>query len=317
MKLQVPFLQFPLHFDGDALAAEVLAIEESWWRPHPNGLPGNSALTLITTKGIPDSDELYGPMLPTPHLARCPYLMQVLASIGATWGRTRLMRLSGQAEVAEHVDVNYYWRERARVHVPIITQPTVRFICGDAEINMAAGDCWIFDTWRKHRVLNDATRPRIHLVADTVGGEGYWKHVSAARPAGRDLPGWQARLVPPIPGAAPSLDFESVNAPVVMSPWEMREHIVFMLNEAEPHPQLGAVQQILLRLSRHWHALWSCHGESEAGWPRYYELLEATDRELRAQAAGIVLKNGITFTRGISHAVLDVALKARLEKRTA
>lgn len=311
MKLQVPFLQFPLHFDADALAAEVLAIDEASWRPHPNGLPGNTALTLITTDGIADSDKLYGPMLPTPHLQRCPYLMQALASVGATWGRTRLMRLSGQAEVALHVDINYYWRERVRVHVPIITQPTVRFTCGDAEIHMAAGDCWIFDTWRQHRVINDADRPRIHLVADTVGGVGFWNHVSGGRPAGRDLQGWEARDVLPTPGPLPLLDYESVNAPIVMTPWEMREHIVFMLNEAEPNPQLAIVQQILLRLTRHWHALWSCYGENPEGWPRYRVLLDDAARELRVQAAGVTLRNGITFMQGISGAMLDVALEAR------
>ena len=53
--------------------------------------------------------------------------MQVMASIGAVWGRTRLMRLSGHAEVTPHVDINYYWRERVRVHVPIVTQPTRAF----------------------------------------------------------------------------------------------------------------------------------------------------------------------------------------------
>ncbi len=121
-------------------------------------------------------------MRPTRHLERCPYLQQVLHSIGATWGRTRLMRLSGQAEVTPHVDVNYYWRERVRVHVPIVTQPTVRFTCGDAEINMRAGECWIFDTWRMHNVVNDHALPRIHLVADTVGGTGFWQLVARSRP---------------------------------------------------------------------------------------------------------------------------------------
>jgi hypothetical protein len=57
-----------------------------------------------------------------------------------------------------------------------VTQPTVRFTCGDAEVNMRAGECWIFDTWRMHNVVNDHALPRIHLVADTVGGtvSGSW-----------------------------------------------------------------------------------------------------------------------------------------------
>ena len=311
MKLQVPFLQLPLRFDADALAAEVNAIDETSWRPHPNGLPGNSALTLITTDGIAESDKVYGPMRPTVHLAHCPQLMQVLASIGATWGRTRLMRLSGQAEVKLHVDINYYWRERMRVHVPIITQPTVRFTCGDAEINMAAGECWIFDTWRQHRVVNDAARPRIHLVADTVGGDGFWNHLKGARQAGRDQPGWQPRLVTLTAGATPQLDYESVNAPVVMTPWEMREHIVFVLGEAMPHPQLGIVHQILVRLSRRWQALWSCFGESREGWPRYRDLLDEATQELRMHSAGIVLNNGIVFMQAVAACVTDVALEAR------
>ena len=96
-------------------------------------------------------------------------------------GRSRLMRLSGHAEVTRHVDQGYYWAERVRVHVPIVTQPTVRFECGDAAINMAAGECWIFDTWRSHRVLNDAVESRIHLVVDTVGGDAFWDMVAQGR----------------------------------------------------------------------------------------------------------------------------------------
>ena len=137
MKLGVPFLQFPLQFDAAALAAEVQAIDESAWRPHPAGYAGNDALLLVTVGGDPNSDATSGPMSATEHLRRCPYLMQVLESIGGTWGRSRLMRLSGRAEVTSHVDINYYWRERARVHVPIVTQPTVRFVCGEAEVNLS------------------------------------------------------------------------------------------------------------------------------------------------------------------------------------
>jgi len=309
MKLQVPFLQLPLAFDAEALAAEVGAIPESSWRPHPQGFFGNDALTLITTGGDADNDALSGVMRPTAHLERCPYLMQVLDSVGATWGRTRLMRLSGQAEVTPHVDIHYYWRERVRVHVPIVTQPTVRFICGDAELNMRAGECWIFDTWRMHNVINDHALPRIHLVADTVGGEGFWKHLASARPHDRQIPGWQPRLIAPRGDIRPTLDYESRNIPIVMTPWEMREHIVFFLGEAARQPQLQAVHQTLLRLSRNWAALWSCFGEDRAGWPRYRAAIEDARREVVAGGAGqLALVNGMSFLQAFSAAVLDVAL---------
>ena len=66
MKLQYPFMQLPVSFDAAALAAEVAAIDESEWRPHPQGYPGNDALTLVTTGGDPDSDAVAGPMRADP-----------------------------------------------------------------------------------------------------------------------------------------------------------------------------------------------------------------------------------------------------------
>jgi hypothetical protein len=312
MKLQYPFMQLPLTFDAAALAAEVAAIDESQWRPHPQGYPGNDALTLVTTDGDPDSDAVAGSMRATRHLERCPYLQQVLHSVGATWGRTRLMRLSGQAEVTPHVDVNYYWRERVRVHVPIVTQPTVRFTCGDAELNMRAGECWIFDTWRMHNVVNDHALPRIHLVADTVGGIGFWQLVARARPHSRVSGDWQPAFVPPDPSARPSLDFESENVPEVMTPWEMRLHIAFALGEATQHRNAPPIQQRLLTFVRDWHGLWSASGESRDGWPRYRALLDAARRDLLALGASeIVLHNTVGLMQALDAWVFQVALADR------
>ena len=313
MKMQVPFMQLPLVFDAAALEAEIGAIGESAWRPHPQGYPGNDALTLITVGGDPDSDAAAGPMRPTVHLERCPYLRQVLDSIGGTWGRTRLMRLAGNAEVSPHVDVNYYWRERVRVHVPIVTQPTVRFSCGGAQVNMRAGECWIFDTWRPHHVVNDHAHARIHLVADTVGGARFWDHVRNARPHDRDLPSWAPRLIRPNPAGAPALDFESENLPLVMTPWEVRSHIAFLFSEANPHPNLQPVHDALAAFTRQWHALWSCHGVQRAGWPHLRRLLDETRAGIVAMpAAGeMSLRNGIRLTDALDAWIFDVAVADR------
>jgi len=310
MKLQVPFLQLPVLFDAQAMAEEVAAVDPRWWRGRTQRDDGNSALTLITTGGDPDSDALDGQMRPTPALQQCPYLMQVLESLGATWGRARLMRLNGQAEVRAHVDINYYWRERMRVHVPIVTAPSVRFQCGEGEVNMAAGECWIFDTWRRHRVLNQGNDTRIHLVADTVGGERFWDLLAQARPPGMRGPEWQPRLIGPrADGAAPQLDLENFNAPAVMSPWELREHIVFLLGEAVPDPRMGPIQQALLRFARRWHALWAAYGDRGEGLPRYQRLLAGIRAELDALGAGqIGLKNELGFLHALGAHVLDMAV---------
>jgi hypothetical protein len=251
-------------------------------------------------------------MRPTPHLRRCPYLIQVLHSIGATWGRSRLMRLSGRAKVTPHVDVNYYWRERVRVHVPIVTQPTVRFVCGDAEVNMRAGECWIFDTWRSHRVLNDHALPRIHVVADTVGGSGFWQLFAQARTHDNTNPDWRPRLVRPDPGFSPSLDFETENQPLVMTPWEARAHIAFALGEARPHPGTPPIQQRLLQFVREWHGLWSTFGERRDGWPRYRALLDAARRDLEVLgAAEILFANSVPLLHALDAWVFGSALGDR------
>ncbi len=313
MKLQFPFLQLPIQFDADALAREVHALGEDCWRKRMHGVAGNSALALVTTDGDPDSDELAGNMRPTPLLDRCPAIMQVMDALGATWGRSRLMRINGRSHLAAHVDTNYYWQERMRVHVPIATTPAVRFHCGDAEIHMAAGECWVFDTWRRHGVVNNGDVDRIHLVMDTVGGDGLWQLLADGRPAGvAGIPerAWNPKSIgfdPTLP--APRLDFESRNVPLVMTPWEIREHIGFLLREAVPEPRLAAIQRALSLFTRSWQANWACHGEDRAGWPRYRALLDGLRQELLALGAGqIGLRNEVGLLHALDGCLFAVAL---------
>ncbi|MGA9827371.1 MAG: aspartyl/asparaginyl beta-hydroxylase domain-containing protein, partial [Rhodanobacteraceae bacterium] len=309
MKLEVPFVQLPLAFDAERLLAEVNAIGEEAWRPHPQGYEGNSALPLISTNGDPDDDSVAGVMRPTPYLERCPTLVAALGALGAVWGRSRLMRLSGQAEVPAHADLSYYWRERVRVHVPILTQPTVRFICGEAEVNMAPGECWIFDTWRRHRVINDAARQRIHLVADTVGSEQFWEIASSGRVPGRPVPGWEAKAVAGSGNVtADDLAYESVNMPTVMSPWELRDHLTFLIGESAPHPQLAVAQQFSVRFNHVWLGLWARYGDAREGWPAYRAALDPFAKAMMQIGRPITLRNGSPFLSALGPMVLRAAL---------
>lgn len=314
MKLQARFVQLPLMFDAARLAREIATIPESEWRPHPAGFAGNEFLPLLAVNGDPADESFNGPMAPTRYLsAERPYLWQTLASLGAVLGRTRLMRLSGHAEVNEHADVNYYWRDRMRVHVPVVTQPAVRFYCGNLETHMAAGECWIFDTWSLHRVVNDQTHARIHLVVDTVGGEGMLQLMAQGRMPERTAPAnWSARLIAPT-GEMAALDLETRNVPVVMSPWEVREHITFLLGEIAPNqPATAEVARVAMRFIHAWRAAWSAHGEAEAGWPRYRALVDAFARDLHlARAQDLLLVNEVDFLECVRAMVLEYAVVGR------
>ena len=311
MKLPFPFVQLPLSYDADLLAVEVAALGEGVWRDHPQKFPGNSMLPLLAAGGDPADESFAGQMAPTPELERCPYLMQVLGSFGAVLGRTRLMRLAGQAEVTAHVDEGYYWVERVRIHVPIVTQPTVRFECGDATVNMAAGDCWIFDTWREHNVHNDNDAHRIHIVADSVGGAEFWSLVEQGRPHGVSPPGWRPRFVAPS-NASTVLECERFNVPLVMSPWELQVHVQGLNAElAEPQaPDVGQLRMACARLFRGWRGLWAQYGDSGDGQEHYRAALERFLQDLPDGAAKKRLRNGLFWLHAVTSAALKPALKA-------
>jgi hypothetical protein len=309
MKLQFPFIQLPLAFDADVLSLEIDAIEESNWRPHPSGLAGNSMLPLVAVDGDPANEAFSGPMRPTPYLLRCPYLSQVLGSVGAVIGRSRLMRLAGQAEVARHADQGYYWAERVRIHVPITTQPTVRFECGDAAVNMAAGECWIFDTWRQHRVLNDAEQSRVHLVADSVGGVRFWEHVGKGRPhPGPQDPGWRPQLIAPAGDAVVGFPCESANVPVVMTPWELGSHLGFLFGESLPHANAKLLQQLASKFMREWHMLWAEHGDAEAGPPLFKHAYDVFADAVDGPSQDVQLKNGMQWRAVLQTMIGKVAV---------
>ena len=309
VKLPVPFIQLPLQFDAEALAHEIAAFGETDWREHPQKYPGNLWLPLIAAEGDSDNDSFKGPMRPTPYLLKCPYLMQVLSRIGAVWGRTRLMKLTGRAEVSPHFDINYYWRARARVHVPILTNPTARFLCGESEVNMAAGECWIFDTWSQHQVINGSDHERIHLVADTVGSDEFGELVRDGQMPGNHVPaGWHPEAVAPTSELHPLLRYESVNLPTVMTPWEMREHITFLFHEVHPHSQLESAKQVTSRFLAAWQALWSEYGTDPAGRPAYRKAMNSYEQWLKGSASSLRLVNGSSLLVGLRLMVLSVAV---------
>ena len=291
MRLSRPFFQLPVLFDVDRLQAEVAALPDEAWVSHPDRLRGNSAARLISAGGG-ETDSVHGPMRPTPWLEAMPYLRQVLAGFGVVWSRSRLMRLAPGADVPEHADINYHWHTRVRLHIPVFSQPEVRFHCDGQSVHMGAGEAWIFDNWRRHRVENGASAPRVHLVADTTGTASFWRFA-----CGPTSPRSQWRRVAWVPGADAALLTESGQRPPVMPAAEVQllvEDLRAELRLAVDTPQArrNAAQFSLLLESfvQDWRQLCALHGADGRQREDFLRLAGAMREAAGPLAHGLVMR---------------------------
>lgn len=303
MQLKQPFLKLPIRLDADALAAEVRALPPSAWTPHPTGFVGNEAVRLITPNGLP-TDDIEGPMMGTDSLDRCGYVREIMAEIGAVWGRSRFMGLAAGREVPPHIDIHYYWRTHLRIHIPVITNPGVLFTCGDETVHMEAGSCWVFNSFLQHDVQNRGDAQRIHLVLDTVGG-GILPDLMKSAMAGPSEP----RLLAPGTRSGESLLFETVNSPKVMSPWEMRCHLAFIREQAGPDPKIAAVLERVEAYIDEWAAAWARFGTQDEGRPIYELLLQNVRAGISRMNAGTLeLPNEVFLGRILEQLIFHFAL---------
>jgi len=305
MRLNQPLVQLPISFCAESLAAEVRALPESAWQPHPTGFVGNEAVPLVTPGGTLN-DEFEGPMAPTEQLLRCPYIMEIMAEIGAVWGRSRLMALAPGAEVRTHADCHYYWRTHFRLHIPVITNPAVRFTCDGETVHMAAGECWTFDSFRWHDVQNRSAERRVHLVIDTVGGGQLWDLIEEAQSG-------SATTAPKklLPGqrSGEGLVFEQINSPKVMSPWEMRCHVAFLAENVLPNPLLDGVMKRIDKFVFDWAGAWAHLGTADEGLPTYRQLIAGARQDLgQLGVANVVLKNEMPLAHVFDQLVFQMAI---------
>ena len=276
---------------------------QSAWVPHPMGFPGNDAVPLVSVNGGLN-DDFAGPMAATEHLRRMPYVAGLMEELGGVWGRSRLMGLGAGAVVPVHVDIHYYWRTHIRIHIPVATNPGVRFHCGGESVHMEPGEAWVFDSFQTHEVRNEGSEKRIHLVLDTVGSARIWELVEAANSG---VPVAAAAWQGDGHGDRQALRFEQMNQPIVMSPWEIRCHVDYLLEHApDPGPTIReAIDQFIFT----WHAAWAEHGESDAGWATYRELVRLARKELTRLGAGqVILSNEAPLFRALDALIFSRAL---------
>jgi hypothetical protein len=320
MRLPTEFVRLPYRFDTPQLTREVLAFDESEWLPHVQGYEGNTAIPLISLRGEMN-DDFNGPMGITEKLRRSPYIMQVLATLDEVFGRSRLMGLAPHCSVPEHRDVNYHWYSRVRIHIPVITDEKVLFYCGARHVHMAAGEAWIFDSWKRHRVDNGSELNRVHLVIDTAGSAKFWRLVGASEwrcSAQIQKPASIADIhVPYEKGKEVSILTEQYNAPLVMHPGELDAlimDIVFDMRACAENDReaTNEFERMLQEFRCEWRRLWLLYGQSEAGWEHFDHLI----KNVRLPREKLTLASNLgsathTFGARILASALNVSLASQ------
>jgi hypothetical protein len=307
MRLARPFFQLPVLFEAARLQAEVAALPDEAWVPHPDGVAGNSAVRLISVGGG-ESDGVQGEMLATRWLAAMPYARQLLAGFGVVWGRSRLMRLAPGAGVPEHADINYHWHMRVRLHVPVFTQPPVRFHCDGESVHMAAGEAWVFDNWRRHHVDNPSDAARVHLVADTSGTAAFWQFACADPPpralwpTARWNPQVDARPLTEINERMPIMPAAEVQLLVE----DLCAELASAARDPEAEKRTAQFRQLMQNFLFDWRQLCALHGLSGRGQPEFARLADGVRVAARPLAEGLVMKaNGASAMLVLEKRVLQ------------
>lgn len=293
MDIDQPFIRLPFSFDAKKLAEEVAGIPGNAWMAHPSRMNGNSAVALISRNGE-DNDDFDGRMLESKHLENCAYLRQVLASFGEVLGRSRLMKLAGKAEVSTHVDFNYHWYTRVRIHIPVITNAGVIFHCADQQRQMRAGECWIFNSWRRHKVVNASDEDRIHLVIDTAGSSRFWAMVDRCR--AKEPTDDETTHIAFQEDREVNILTEKYNTAPVMAPGEMDALVAELLRDFEQFgkndPRLVAKYKSLLTgMAKDWREVWHIYGYEKEGWPHYRRIIDAVFKQLESDPRALITES--------------------------
>jgi len=314
MRLETEFVKLPLMFDAERLRKEVAGFPEDQWMAHTTGYAGNSSIPLISLNGE-FNDAMHGPMNPTPALARCEYIQQIMTAFGEVFSRSRLMRLEPGHEVPPHVDVNYHWFNRVRIHIPITTTEDVLFYCGDKHVHMAAGEAWIFNSWSEHMVRNNSDRTRVHLVLDTTGSTRFWELVEQGEWPFKDRQQAAAKsyVVRYEPNKPTQIRTETYNAPLVQSPGELEVLIRALVDDIQcanesDEMKKKAFVDLTTNFVRAWREVWSEHGMKPGGWPAYHSLVQQADQAAFAIAPELIIESGIDLAPSFRSLVLSSAV---------
>jgi len=183
-------VQLPLRFDAAALQADVRRLEQGAWIRHFvkdnyegdwTVLPLRASASAVHPVQMIYSDPSCAEYVDTPLLAACPAIRSALAAFECPLESVRLMRLGAGSIIKTHTDHDLDVEHgRARLHVPIDTNPGVDFRLNGERVVLNEGECWYLRLSDPHSVANRGDRDRIHLVIDAIVSPWLLERLEAA-----------------------------------------------------------------------------------------------------------------------------------------
>lgn len=168
-------LRLPVSFDATLLQADLAGIFSKEFIPHFNTRYYEGDWSAVPLRSIGGrSDQIYpdptrNDYADTPLLARCPYVAEVVEYFRCPKMAVRFLRVRPRSVVKEHRDHMLRFEDgEVRLHIPITTNPEVRFMVAGQRVIMGPGECWYNDFTQLHSVHNDGDGDRVHLTIDCV-----------------------------------------------------------------------------------------------------------------------------------------------------
>ena len=162
-------------FDVALLQADLARIVAEDFVPHFNTRYYDGDWSVVSLRAVGGDEKKIYPdptrtdYADTPLMARCPYIAQVVDSFPCPKLAVRFLRVRPRSVVKEHRDYNLRLEDgELRLHIPITTNPEVRFMVAGKRVIMAPGECWYNDFTQPHSVHNDGDGDRVHLTIDCV-----------------------------------------------------------------------------------------------------------------------------------------------------
>lgn len=97
-----------------------------------------------------------------------PIIKELEERFDSKVARSMLIRLPAGKKILPHPDSGHYLMSVHRCHIPVKTNDAVMFTVNGNTINMKVGQGYEINNSKWHRVENDGTTDRIHLLIDLI-----------------------------------------------------------------------------------------------------------------------------------------------------